>query len=191
MHKFFDCLLKKIADKFGEDPSKMLIWTGVVGWATSAFAQVFAIYINPRISKEKKSFLIPQEMADAAVNIGSFFLITQFAKKSVSKLFSTGKFAPKSVKEFFEKNKDTYAEKIGKYDFNIETIKKTTENFPVKNYDTCKSLGTTIATVAGGIVSSNIVTPIIRNAMASNFQRAYIDYNKSNPYRNSSSNMKI
>ncbi len=70
--------LLKISEK---DASKMLIWTGVAGWTLSSLAQVGAVLFNNKISNEKKSFLVPQEMADAAVNIGSFFLITQAAKK--------------------------------------------------------------------------------------------------------------
>lgn len=170
-----DATLTWIAEHFRKDASKMLIWTGVAGWTLSSLAQIGAIWFNSKIPNEQKSFLVPQEMADAAVNIGSFFLITQASKKMVSKLFSTGKFAPKAVKEYLERNKDLYAKKIGKLDFDLDEVLKSDKiNFPKDEYYACKNFGTTLATVGAGVVSSNIVTPIIRNNMATKMQKNYI-----------------
>ena len=109
MRNFLDSILNWVARNFREDASKMLIWTGVTGWALSSAAQICAILFNPKISNEQKSYLLPQELADAAVNIGGFFAITQLAKGITTKLFKTGKFAPESVKEFILNNK----EKVG------------------------------------------------------------------------------
>jgi len=153
----------------------MLIFTGVAGWTLSSLAQIGAILVNPNLSKEQKSFLVPQELADAAVNIGSFFLITQAAKKITAKLFSTGKFAPKSVRNFLDKNKDLYSKKIGKLDFDLDEVLKVSKEFPRSEYYSTKNYYTTLATVGAGIVSSNIVTPIIRNKMASKMQKNYIN----------------
>lgn len=175
MAKPLQTVLNWIAKKFSEDPSKMLIYTGVAGWALSSAAQICGILFNNEISKEQKGFLIPQECADAFVNIASFFLITQVAKKGVSKLFKTGKFAPKTVREFLEKNKDLYGNKIGKIDFDLgKELEKNAQHL-LREYDACKDLGTTIATIGGGVLASNIITPIIRNNMASNMQKNYIE----------------
>ena len=174
MKNVLDNILNWVAQNFRKDASKMLIWTGVAGWTLSSLAQVGAVLFNNKISNEKKSFLVPQEMADAAVNIGSFFLITQAAKKITAKLFSTGKFAPKTVRAYLEKNKDLYTNKIGKLDFDLDEVLKTHKDFPKDQYYACKNFGTTLATVGAGIVSSNIVTPIIRNIMASKMQQNYI-----------------
>lgn len=179
MKNMLDSVLNWVAQNFRKDASKMLIWTGVAGWTLSSLAQVGAVLFNNKISNEKKSFLVPQEMADAAVNIGSFFLITQAAKKMTAKLFSTGKFAPKTVRAYLEKNKDLYAKKIGKLDFDLDEVLKTHNDFPKNQYYACKNFGTTLATVGAGIVSSNIVTPIIRNSMASKMQKNYISKQQS------------
>lgn len=171
--------LNWVYEKFSKDPSKMLIWTGVAGWTLSSVAQVGAILFNRKIPDEQKGFLVPQEMADAAVNIASFFLITQGAKLLVSKLFSTGKFAPKKVRQYLMQNKDIYANKIGKLDFDLG---KELKNKPVFNeYNKCKRFGEIVTTVGAGVVASNIVTPIIRNRMASNMQKNYIS-KKQNEY---------
>ncbi len=174
MKNVLDNVLNWVAQNFRKDASKMLIWTGVAGWTLSSLAQVGAVLFNKNISNEKKSFLVPQEMADAAVNIGSFFLITQAAKKMTAKLFSTGKFAPKTVRAYLEKNKDLYSQKIGKLDFDLDEVLKKHNDFPKDEYYACKNFATTVATVGAGIVSSNIVTPIIRNSMASRMQQNYL-----------------
>lgn len=175
MNNPFKNALNWIAKNFRKDASKMLIWTGVAGWSLSSVAQIGAVLFNPKISNEQKSFLIPQEFADAAVNIGSFFLVTQVAKKYVSKLFSTGKFAPKSVREYLSKHKDLYADKVGKLDFDLDKVLKQNADFPKEKYWACKNFGTTVATVGAGILSSNIITPIVRNEMAANMQKNYIN----------------
>lgn len=178
MNNPFKSVLNWIATHFRKDASKMLIWTGVAGWTLSSFAQISAVLFNPKFDNEQKSFLIPQEFADAAVNIGSFFLVTQVAKKSVSKLFSTGKFAPSKVRKYLSEHKDLYGKKVGKLDFDLDEVLKKDTLFPKDEYWACKNFGTTIATVGAGIISSNIITPIIRNNMASSMQKNYINNQK-------------
>lgn len=183
-----------VAKNFRKDPSKMLIMTGVAGWGLSSLAQICGIALNKKIPKEQKSFLIPQEIADAIVNVGSFFLITQSAKLITSKLFSTGKWAPKAVREFLNKNKELYSNKIGKLDFDLDEVLKTNKTFPKNEYYACKNFYTSVATVGAGILSSNIVTPLVRNYGASKMQKSYLDKNiaapQVNPYK-STSGMKI
>ena len=176
MAKPLDSIVNWVATHFRKDASKMLIWTGVAGWTLSSLAQIGAILFNSKLTKEEKSFLIPQELADAAVNIGSFFLVTQVVKRSVSKMFSTGKIAPQSVRNYLNKHKHLYGDKVGKLDFDIDKVfGKSKNNFPIKEYWACKNIGTTVATVGAGIVSSNIITPIVRNNMASEMQKNYIN----------------
>ena len=115
-------VLNWVYENFKKDASKMLIWTGVAGWTLSSLAQIAAIAFNPKLSKEQKSFLVPQEFADAVVNIGSFFVVTLSVKKLVSKLFSTGKFATSKVRNHLNKNKELYRDKIGKIDFSSRTM---------------------------------------------------------------------
>ena len=173
MNNPLQSVLNWVYKEFRKDTAKMLIRTGVAGWALSSLAQVGAVIVNPQISNEEKSFLVPQEIADALVNIASFFLITQATKKTVSKLFSTGKWAPSKVRRYLNIHKDLYSQKIGKLGFDLDEVLKKNKDFPAKEYYSCKNFGTTLATVGAGIVSSNIVTPIIRNQMASGMQKVY------------------
>lgn len=173
MNNLFQKILNSIAKHFSEDLSKMLIVTGVIGWLTSSLAQMGGILFNKEISSEQKSFLLPQEFTDALFNIGSFFVITQVTKKSVSKLFTTGKFSPKCVREYL--NKKNYSTKIGKLDFNIDDVIASAPIKIKKSYSASKNFYTTLATVIAGIFSSNIVTPIARNKLAANAHKNYLN----------------
>ena len=87
----FQKCLTWVYENFKRNTAKMLIWTGTAGWGLSSLAQVGAVLFNPKISKEQKGFLVPQEILDACVNIGSFFIITQSAKKLFQKWHQQGK----------------------------------------------------------------------------------------------------
>lgn len=154
---------------YGENPGKMLVHTGVLGWILSSLAQISAVVFNDKISVKEKSFLIPQEIADAGFNIASFYLITSSFKQIASKLVSTGKLTTKPIKEFLKKEGLYKPEYIGKRDFNIEKL----NNFKdiKEEYRSFKNGIDVIASVGGSIISCNIVTPILRNNYASKQQK--------------------
>lgn len=175
MSKPLQTFLNWVYKKFSNDAPKMIITTSIIGWTLSMLAQVLAIGVNPKIKEEQKVFLIPQEINDALVNICSFLIITLPTKTTVSNMFATGKFAPKSVREYLQKNQKLYADKIGKLDFNLEEVLRKNKPELVDKFLTYKNFGTTVATVGAGIIAANIVTPLIRNKMASKFQKTYIN----------------
>lgn len=156
-----------IANHYGKNVGKMLIHTGVISWILSSAAQVAAIAINDKIPKEQKLFLIPQECADAAVNIASFYLITQSFKSLGSYLVKSGKWVPGSVRKFLTNSKFA---NIGKLGTNIATQ----ANLPAKELKDFTKFSTGmdfIITTLGSILSCNIVTPIIRNQIAADRQK--------------------
>jgi len=163
-----------IYKNYGENPGKMLVHTGVLGWVLSSLAQVSAIVFNDKISTEQKSFLIPQEVADAAVNILAFYGITSLFKRFASKLVSTGKLTTAPIKEFLRKKGIIAKNKssIGNIKFNIEDLACFKD---IKDeYRTFKNGVDVIASVGGSILSCNIVTPILRNQYASKKQKETI-----------------
>ena len=104
------------------------------------------------------------------------------AKKFISKLASTGKFAPQKVRDYLRKNNDLYKDKVGKWDFDLDKVLETDKlNFPKDSYYTYKNYITTLGTVGASILSCNIVTPIIRNSMASRVQKQYIENQNNTP----------
>ncbi len=158
-----------IARHYGENVGKMLIHTGVIGWILSSAAQVMAIVINDKIPKEQKMFLIPQEIADAGVNIASFYLITQSFKGVASKLVNTGRWLPDSVRTFLSKNNEI-SQKVGKKGFDVLKDGKMPEALE-NDFKKFSSGIDVIATTIGSVLSCNIVTPIIRNEIAANRQK--------------------
>lgn len=157
-----------IAKHYGDAPGKMLVHTGVIGWLLSSAAQVCAIVINDKIPKEQKMYLIPQEIADALVNIVSFYAITQTFTSTALKLVNSGRWLPKSVKNFLEYK--GLGDKLGKKGFDIVKSGALSPSAK-KRFDLFKNGVDVIATTIGSILSCNIVTPIIRNEIAAKRQK--------------------
>lgn len=180
--KLFNNFKNTVLTKFGPNPAKMLIYTGVLGWFLSSAAQVGAIAFNDKIPKEQKSFLIPQEIGDGAINVLSFFIVTSSIKGFASRLVSTGKLATPKIRAFLNKNGLKPKNGLGSAKFNIEKM----ANFDViqDDYKSFKNGVDVIGMTAGSILSCNIITPVLRNKYASNRQKAALakmDTNQTSP----------
>ena len=58
---------------------------------------------------------------------------------------------------------------------NPDEVIKQDPKFPKESYYSYKNYITTMGTIGASILSSNIVTPIIRNSMASDMQKKYLN----------------
>jgi len=189
---------------YSGDTSKMLLHTGTFAWITSAAAQIFGIVNNDKVSKEQKKFLIPQEMADAAINILSFYFVTKSIQNTTKKLASSGKIITKDIREFCVDNKIQHTKIKGgdktdigkailkKIDDIKATIKINEENaigtesdvkklqgnlkelntFYDEKYASFESGVKIVGSVTGAVLSSNIITPILRNPIAAMKQKS-------------------
>ena len=176
LSKFFNNFKNTVLTKFGPNPANMLIWTGVLGWFLSSAAQVVAIAFNDKIPKEQKAFLIPQEIGDGAVNVLSFLVVTSAVKGFASKLVSSGKLTTPAIKKFLQKTGLHSKNGLGNTRFDISKL----ANFEqIKDeYVKFKNGVDVIGMTAGSILSCNIITPIVRNKIAANRQRATIEKNQ-------------
>ncbi len=165
--QFIRDFVNYIAKTYGNDPGKMLVHTGVIGWALSSMAQVFAIVLNDKIPKKQKLFLIPQEIADACVNIMSFYVITQSCKAIALKVVNSGRWLPSSVKNFLT---EKGVKDVGKKSFDVLKHGNLTEEL-ASDFNEFRNGIDVIATTAGSILSCNIVTPVIRNQIAAHRQK--------------------
>ena len=167
-------------DKFSQNPSGMLIITSTVGWILSGLAQVGAVAINKEIPKDQKKFLIPQEICDAAINIGTFFLFTRFCDKGIKKLISTGKLLPKPVRDFADKN--ILKEKIGNVSTDIKKELKTlsASDDVVKSYDSFKNGAAVLVNLGASVIAGNLFTPVLRNTLGAKIQKNWIAKEKQN-----------
>ena len=162
-------IFDKIYSKY--DASKMLIHTGTIGWIMSSIAQIAAVVMNDKISKEQKMFLIPQEFMDACVNILSFYLVTRSFAAVMNKLTNTGKWMSRSVKNHLVKK--GFGDKIGKFDFDISRDTNLRGKM-LRNFELHKNGLGMLATTIGTIISCNIITPLLRNRYAAQRQQANI-----------------
>ncbi len=151
---------------YGEAPGKMLVHTGVLGWILSSAAQVTAVVFNDKIPSKEKLFLIPQECADAAVNILSFYIVTNTFKNIGSKLVSTGKLTTPKIQKYIKEHNLT--DQIGKVSTNI---KNGMTGDIREHYTDFKNGVDVITSTAGSILSCNIITPVLRNEYAAKKQK--------------------
>lgn len=173
VNKLFNDFKNTILTKYGPNPAKMLIYTGVLGWFLSSAAQVVAIAVNDKIPKEQKMFLIPQEIGDGAINVLSFFLVTSGIKSLASKLVSSGKLATPKIRNFLTESGINIKTKNGwkvpkDFDFSKFNIKNMTNfNLIKDDYNSFKNGVDVTAMTIGSILSCNIITPVLRNKYAS------------------------
>lgn len=158
---------------YGEEPGKMLVHTGVLSWTLSAAAQVMAIAFNDKISKKEKLFLIPQECADAAINILSFYLVTNAFTNFGVKLVKTGKLTTPVIDKFIKENK---VQNVGKI---TTDISKNMSGEVLDEFKSLKSGVSMITNTIGSIASCNILTPILRNEYAARKQKEILSKDRS------------
>ncbi len=176
--KFISCK-NYLYKNYGENPGKMLVHTGVLGWILSSAAQVAAVVFNDKISAKEKMFLIPQECADAAVNILSFYIVTNTFKAIGSKLVSTGKLSTPNIRKYIQKA--GLEDKVGKV---TTDIKKDMTAAIRQEYTDFKSGVDVITSTVGSIISCNLITPVLRNQYATSKQKEILakrNLQKDNP----------
>lgn len=151
----------------------LLIVTSAIGWLASSLAQIAGIAFNKTYSKEQKKYMITQELADALTNIGLYCSITKSCTWLSSKLVSSGKLTTKGISEFLDKHGK--AGRLGDFSFDVpSTIKEFDSDGKIKGkYDSLKNAADSVAALVGGVISSNIITPFVRNEIASYRQNNY------------------
>ncbi len=186
-----------IYKNYGENPGSMLVHTGVLGWILSSMAQVYAVVFNNKISKEQKMFLIPQEIADAAVNILSFYTLTSGVKYIGAKLTKTAKLRTAELTNLLkkgghvlEKGEKRIENKVYAGDWNFDITKLENYNSEIADkFKPFRNGAEVITGLIGSVISSNIVTPIARNKYAAIKQKQAIsNMNKPADDKNSSNN---
>jgi len=168
----FTHIKAKAYDTYGKDPAKMLLHTGAVGWILASAAYITGVMVNDEISKKEKKFLIPQEIADAAINILSFYTITLGATKIANKLVTTGKLITKPVANFVKKNVETITAKVKLGDFTTDLDDVVRNDAEIKkSYYDFKNGVKVIASTLGAVLSSNFITPYLRNHIGASVQK--------------------
>lgn len=162
----WNSLKNTIYEKYGQESGKMIVHAGVITWITSSLSQVAAIMMNDKIPSDQKKFLIPQEIADGALNVLTFYLITNSLKNISGKLVSTGKWSTKAIRDFAAAKNI----KLGDMSINLGKTFKEDKQFH-DCYDQFKGGMDMIAASVGSVISCNAITPIIRNHFGADRQK--------------------
>lgn len=201
MNKGIINFIKNLAEKvyviFGESSGKMLLLTSIFGILASSFAQTGAILFNKKYTDSQKAFMIPQEMTEGLVTVLSIFFITKPIQKFANKCFKSGKILSSEMVDYLKKN--DLIEKRGKADFDFsKSVKNIIENIEksdafiratsvqkenlleshtkvLQDYEIMLDATSAIATTFAAMTSSAIVSPLLRNHVASKFQAASLN----------------
>ncbi len=165
--KIFDNFKDFMWKNYSKDGGKMLIHMGALGWFIASGAQLIALITNKKIDKEDKKFLIPQEAADGIVNFSMFYALTDTTQRIITKAVEKGKITNPEITNIINKiakSNNTSANELLKTK-NISDL--LTDAQDKKLFKQFKGGVDIITTIMASVVACNIVTPIVRNKIAS------------------------
>lgn len=172
--------LAQIYKSYSHDVGKALVHMGTIGWLFSALAQVTMIATNKNIEKKEKKFLIPQEIADGAINVGLFFTISKLIKDYADNLVESGKISLETTEQILSKfrndNQTKQSSLASIANKNNKTVNKELLNLlkqGQKEFHGFKNGVGVIAAIGASVLASNIITPVCRNIVANKFQDKY------------------
>lgn len=157
--------LGSIATMSSTQMGNIMIFTSIAGWLASSAAQIFGISRNKNYTHDQKKYMIKQEIFDASTNIGLYFLITKSLTSMSTNMVQTAKLAPKSIVEFMRRR--GVIGNRGMKGFDVTQVKGFDEEGMRGTYNAFKCFADAAAATTGGIISSNIITPVVRNCFAS------------------------
>lgn len=144
-----DKIQKEFVGWFDKDNNASFLFvTAALGWVLASAAQTFGLLQNKELTKEDKKFLVPQEIMDGTANIAMYALVTTRLMNGAKKLTQPGK----NGKPFINL-KDNFGN-ILDYASNQAQYEKMGRNLK------------TGAAILGGVISTCILTPVVRNAFA-------------------------
>ena len=199
--KFVNKFIQYMFDTYSKDGGKLLVHLGALGWVFSSAAQLVVVATDKNIDKNKKKFLLPQEGADAAVNVVMYYSICDIIKKGADKLVEKGKLLTDDVAKAlckikgYDPKKDINAwnnmfteaerkmkltERLAEPD-KLNFMKSLPKSEQIKimpkiedalsKFESHKNNVGTVAAVLASVLACNIVTPYVRNKVASKSQQ--------------------
>lgn len=197
-------VVQYMADNYSKDSGKLLVHLGALGWVLSSAAQLGVVAGDRNIDKKKKKFLLSQEAADAGVNVVMYYTICDVIKKGGDKLVESGKLLTKEVVDALGaikggstsvsdptkwRNLFTKAEleqpltKMLEMGKNLSIVKGLQEkdaalaaiNNALTAVETHKNNVSVISAIAASVLACNLVTPYVRNIIASKFQKRALE----------------
>jgi len=198
-------LLQKFNPEIPENAGPTLLALNAGGMILAALSNTFAIAIDKNTKDDEKQFLIPAGLLTGLANIGTYFLVT---KKFIDKFEGDATKAVKNMSpENLAKNATELAKKtidkaqkgflgtdlFKKSDKYVSAMKETllkdgqaTQSAKQLYQDKYVAGASVLGAFAGVVVSSGILTPIIRDVSANLVQKMMEEKNpslKDMPYK--------
>lgn len=98
--------LANIYKAYSQDVGKALFHLGTAGTVLSAAAQTGMVATNKDLNKKEKAFLMNQEIADGAINVGLYYTICKLIKDKADHLLESGKIVLDKTDSIVSKLKD-------------------------------------------------------------------------------------
>ena len=187
---------------YSKDGGKLLVHLGAASWAFGAIAQIGMLLGDKSIDKDQKKFLLPQEAADAVVNVGMYYSVCELIKRFGDSIVEKGRFLTDDVVKEILKMKPASMSKLKLQEWNklftqaelksnltellanvknLNVFKKATETEKTTVINVAKSalekleahknnVGI-VSAIVGSILACNVITPIVRNEIASRIQK--------------------
>lgn len=202
--KFMQRFIEYMYDHYSKDGGKLLVHMGALGTLFGSVAQLMAVVTDKKIDKEQKKFLLPQEGTDAVVNVALTYTICDRIKKAGDKIIEKGHLltdelakAITDIKPELASNIKDWKNIITPEDLKKHKLTELLENpqllkiFKGCKEDTIKNIEPVIdkaldlaqthknnvgiiTTIAASVLASNIITPYVRNIIASKIQKRTI-----------------
>ena len=202
--KFMQNFIQYMYDYYSKDCGKLLVHMGALATLFGSIAQVMAVITDKKLDKDQKKFLLPQEGADAFVNVTMTYTVCDLIKRLGDKIVEKGKFLTDDLGKAIINIKPELASNIKDWKNIITTADlknhKLTEllNNPkllnvfkgcsddtIKNVmpavdkaldiaETHKNNVGIVTSIAASVLAANIITPYLRNIIASKLQKRSI-----------------
>lgn len=154
-------LIKNITDRHEKDPGSIVKIAGAITWACSSAAQVKAIVTNEKIPAQDKKFMVRQEIADGAINVGILVTLSTLFQKAGREIVKHGLIPQQAIED----------PQFGNHSSVIKYLKANLKSAAdVKTLPEClqkyvKGMSV-ITALIGGILAVNVAAPILRNKIA-------------------------
>ncbi len=194
--KFVTDFVNYMFKNYSQDAGKLLVHMGALGTVFGAISQLCVVAFDKNIDKKKKKFLLPQEAADAAVNIFMFYTVCDLVKKGSDKIVEKGALltkeaadAIKAIKPGAASWKDVFTNaelktkltdllsnpsKLNVFNGNVTAAQQQKVAEALAKLEKHKNNCGVVAAIAASVVASNIITPYLRNIFASKYQKHQI-----------------
>lgn len=192
--KFVSNFINYMFKNYSKDDGKLLVHMGALSWVFGAFAQVGAVICDKNIDKKKKKFLLPQEAADAGANVILFYTVCDVIKRASDKLVESGKLLTQEAADAIRALKPgarTWQEIFSATElkgnltellqdgsklslFSGQTLtqaQKDAVNKALEAVEKHKNNMGIIAAIGASILACNVITPYVRNFVASKWQK--------------------